>query len=68
VVALLLPRWNDFLDIMQDEDLIVSEVVDFVDFLADRDERLLVDAAPKASEPAFAAVWDNPGDAKYDRP
>jgi hypothetical protein len=61
---------------MRDEDLIqkiralppekFAEVVDFVDFIANRDERLLVDAASKASEPAFAAVWDNPDDAKYD--
>ncbi|HEX3231435.1 MAG TPA: DUF2281 domain-containing protein [Pyrinomonadaceae bacterium] len=61
---------------MRDEDLIqkiralppdkFAEVVDFVDFLANRDERLLVDAASKISEPAFAAVWDNPDDAKYD--
>ena len=61
---------------MQDKDLIekikalppdkFAEVVDFVDFLASRDERLMVDAASRASEPAFAAVWDNPDDAKYD--
>jgi hypothetical protein len=62
---------------MQEEDLIekiralppdkIAEVVDFVDFLANRDDRLLVDAASKASESAFAAVWGNPDDAKYDQ-
>ncbi len=61
---------------MQDEELIekiralpadkIAEVVDFVDFLGHRDDRLLVDAASRASQPAFAAVWDNPDDAEYD--
>lgn len=44
----------------------IAEVVDFVDFLADRDDRLLVEAAARVSEPAFAAIWDNPDDAEYD--
>lgn len=45
----------------------VAEVEDFVDFLRMRgvDERL-ARAASKASEPAFARVWDNPDDAAYD--
>jgi hypothetical protein len=61
---------------MQDKELIekikalppdkFAEVVDFVDFLAQRDDRVLVEAASKMSEPAFAAVWDNPDDAEYD--
>ena len=61
---------------MQDKELIekikalppdkIAEVVDFVDFLAQRDDRVLVGAASKMSEPAFAAVWDNPDDAEYD--
>ncbi|PYS57037.1 MAG: toxin-antitoxin system, antitoxin component, Xre family protein [Acidobacteria bacterium] len=61
---------------MQDKELIekikalppdkIAEVVDFVDFLAQRDDRVLVEAASKMSEPAFAAVWDNPDDAEYD--
>jgi len=61
---------------MQDKELIekikalppdkIAEVVDFVDFLAQRDDRLIVEAASKMSEPAFAAVWDNPDDAEYD--
>jgi hypothetical protein len=62
---------------MQDQELIekikalppekIAEVVDFVDFLTSRDDRLLVRSATKISEPAFAAVWDNPDDAEYDR-
>jgi hypothetical protein len=61
---------------MQDKELIykikalppdkIAEVVDFVDLLANRDDRLLVEAASRISEPAFAAVWDNPDDAEYD--
>ena len=52
----------------------LAEVEDFVDFLRARDEahelkrdsRLTTDAA-RASEPAFARVWDNDEDAVYDR-
>jgi len=61
---------------MQDQELIekikalprdkCAEVVDFVDFLAHRDDRLLVESASRMSEPALAAVWDNPDDAEYD--
>jgi len=61
---------------MQDKELIekikglppdkIAEVVDFVDFLVHRDDRLLVEAAARASEPAFTAVWNNPDDAEYD--
>lgn len=44
------------------------EVEDFVDFLRTReDEQRLVQAAKKASEPSFAAVWDNDEDAAYDQ-
>jgi len=45
----------------------IAEVVDFVDFLAHKDDRLLVQAAAKISESSFAAVWDNPDDAEYDK-
>jgi predicted MPP superfamily phosphohydrolase len=46
---------------------LVAEVEDFVDFLRSRNEqRQLVQAAMKASEPAFAAVWSNPDDSVYD--
>jgi Protein of unknown function (DUF2281) len=62
---------------MQDKELIekikalppdkIAEVVDFVDFLSHRDDRQLVEAASRISESAFAAVWDNPDDAEYDK-
>jgi hypothetical protein len=45
----------------------LAEVVDFVDFLAHRDDRLLVQVAAKISEPTFAALWDNLDDAEYDQ-
>jgi predicted MPP superfamily phosphohydrolase len=46
----------------------LAEVKDFVDFLRARDgEQHLTRAATKASEPSFAAVWDNEDDAAYDR-
>ena len=45
----------------------LHEVEDFVDFLRSRDQdRALVRAASAASEPAFAAVWNNPEDDVYD--
>lgn len=46
----------------------MAEVEDFVDFLRAREsaQRLTI-AATKASEPSFAAVWDNEDDAVYDR-
>jgi len=47
----------------------VAKVEDFVDFLRTRDEeRGLVHAASKASEPAFAKIWDNDNDRAYDQP
>lgn len=45
----------------------ISEVEDFVDFIAERDERRLVQAATKMSEDSFQQVWDNEEDAAYDR-
>jgi len=45
-----------------------AEVEDFVDLLAQREsERLLARAATRLSEDAFAKVWNNEGDADYDR-
>ena len=52
----------------------VAEAEDFVDFLRARDKaheikrdsRLTAEAA-RASEPAFARVWDNDEDTAYDR-
>ena len=45
----------------------IAEVEDFVDFLAQRHERRLVQAATKLSERSFQQVWDNEEDAAYDR-
>ncbi len=45
----------------------IAEVEDFIDFLKSRDtDRQLTRMMAKASEPAFAKVWDNPDDAVYD--
>lgn len=44
------------------------EVEDFIDFLDQREqERRLTQTMTRASEAAFAKVWDNPDDADYDR-
>lgn len=46
----------------------VAEVEDFVDFLRTREEeRSLERAATRASEPAFAKIWNNDDDAAYDK-
>lgn len=45
----------------------IAEVEDFVDFLSQRDDRRLVQAATKLSEDSFHEVWDNEEDAAYDR-
>ena len=45
----------------------IAEVEDFVDFIAQRDERRLVQAATKLSEDAFGKVWDNEEDSAYDQ-
>jgi len=46
----------------------LAEVEDFVDFLRSReDDQRLTQAAAKAGEASFAAVWDNDEDAVYDR-
>ncbi len=44
----------------------VAEVEDFIDFLTQRDERRVTQAAMLASEDSFRGVWDNEGDAVYD--
>lgn len=45
----------------------IAEVEDFVDFLGERElAASIVRATMAASEPAFAAVWENPGDSIYD--
>jgi len=45
----------------------IAEVEDFIDFIAQRDERRLVQAAAKLSEDAFSKVWDNEEDSVYDQ-
>ena len=45
----------------------IAEVEDFVDFLAQRDERRLTQAAAKLSEGTFGRAWDNEEDAAYDQ-
>jgi len=45
----------------------VAEVEDFVEFLAERDDRQLTQAAAKLAERAFRKVWDNSTDADDDR-
>ena len=45
----------------------IAEVEDFVDFLRAKDQdRALFRAAQATSQPAFAAVWNNPEDDVYD--
>lgn len=44
----------------------IAEVINFVDFLAEREEKKLTEAAAKLSEPTFARVWDNDEDVVYD--
>ncbi len=45
----------------------IAEIEDFVDFIYLRERaRALTRAATAASEPAFAAVWDNSDDSAYD--
>ncbi|MBD8528328.1 toxin-antitoxin system, antitoxin component, Xre family protein [Pseudomarimonas arenosa] len=46
----------------------LAEVVDFVDFIAEREqERGLVRAAQTTSEVRLAQLWNNDADAAYDR-
>jgi hypothetical protein len=69
-------RLNGSIEVMQEEELVakirslppdrMAELVDFVEFLSQRDDRLLTQAATKASEPVFAQVWENEEDAVYD--
>ena len=45
----------------------IAEIEDFVDFIRAREqERALTRAGAATSEPAFAAIWDNPDDDAYD--
>jgi hypothetical protein len=45
----------------------VAQVEDFVEFLAQRDDRQLSRAAATLAQKAFRKVWNNPADAAYDR-
>ncbi len=46
----------------------LAEVEDFIDFLRGREnDQQLTRSAAKLSQPGFAAVWENPEDAAYDR-
>ena len=46
----------------------LTEVEDFLDFLGAReDHQHLTQAANRAGEESFAAVWNNDEDAAYDR-
>ena len=46
----------------------IDEVVDFIDFLKQRDiDKQLTKAAVTASESRLNTLWDNPYDAKYDK-
>lgn len=46
----------------------VAEVVDFVDFISQKDRnRRLLKAGNKLAEDAFKKVWDNTEDEVYDR-
>ncbi|MCY7377566.1 MAG: DUF2281 domain-containing protein [Pyrinomonadaceae bacterium] len=45
----------------------IAEVINFVDFLAEREEKKLIEAATKLSEKAFGKVWNNDDDATYDK-
>ncbi len=44
----------------------IAEIEDFVDFIAQKEERKLVASATKLSEKAFEKIWDNDEDAIYD--
>lgn len=45
----------------------LAQVEDFVDFIAERDDRRLTAAAASLSEASLARIWDNSGDAAYDK-
>ncbi len=45
----------------------LAEVEDFIDFIRSREQgQPLTRAAAATSEPAFAAIWNNPEDDVYD--
>ncbi len=44
----------------------IAEVIDFIDFLSQREEKVLVESTAKLSEKSFNNVWDNDEDSVYD--
>ncbi len=40
----------------------LDEVLDFIEFLHEREERLLTRAAARLSEPTLQKIWNNPDD------
>jgi hypothetical protein len=57
---------EDFVDFLRARDMRVDQELDPTYALRARDEhRQLVEAAGRLSEPALAAVWDNPEDDVY---
>ncbi len=45
----------------------LAQVEDFVDFIAERDDRDLTAAAARLSEASLARIWDYAEDAGYDK-
>lgn len=61
-------RQGDLIRAIRDlspEELAALEV--FVEFLGQREDRQLTQAAAKVAEGSFRRVWDNRADAAYDR-
>jgi hypothetical protein len=44
-----------------------EKLAEVEDFVAQRDDRQLTQAATKLAEKAFRRIWSNPADAAYDR-
>nr|VFK60808.1 MAG: Protein of unknown function (DUF2281) [Candidatus Kentron sp. TUN]VFK63687.1 MAG: Protein of unknown function (DUF2281) [Candidatus Kentron sp. TUN]VFK70079.1 MAG: Protein of unknown function (DUF2281) [Candidatus Kentron sp. TUN] len=44
-----------------------TEVLDFVQFLLEKEQQQLSQATSQLSEPSLATVWDNADDAAYDQ-
>ena len=44
----------------------IAEVINFVNFLVEREGKKLIESAAKLSEESFGRVWNNDEDAIYD--
>ena len=44
----------------------IAEVINFVNFLVEREGKKLIESAAKLSEGSFGRVWNNDEDAIYD--